>query len=227
MDARTSEIKKQEYWRAKLRRGKASLFISILALVLSAWSFFETVLRQPSFAAYTAPEWQYGRGPGTDDEFLIVPLTIANHGARPGTILFVELTLKNAAGEERRFRSAAVLQESGNRLPFAPISLQGRTAAGSAIVFTPPDAEGDVARRAFIGGNGRYQARFTFCTAYAHAFGPLDGLLMSQPADLLAEFTMSNFRLERLLAGESGKIAAAAFDVPPRAEEACASIKKL
>jgi hypothetical protein len=223
MDTQTADLTRREYRRERLRWGRSSLLISLLALILSAWSFFETTLRQPNFAAYTAPDWQYGRGPGTDDEFLIVPLTIANHGARPGAVLFIELTLKNTTGEERSFLSSAVLQDEKNRLLFAPLSVQGHMAVSSAIVFTPP-AEGEAAiARAFIDGNGRYQARLTFCTAFNRAFGQFDSLLTLQPADLAVELNMRSFRLERLLAGNNEKIGATAFAASPRKDGACAS----
>src|SRR5260370_38716747 len=87
-------VSKVRRYTAALRR--AALFISLVSLAFSGVSLYETVLRQPRLTIFTGCNSQYGQGPGSFDEYFVVPVTGANHGARSGTALPIELTVAKA-----------------------------------------------------------------------------------------------------------------------------------
>src|SRR5258706_8402270 len=90
--------------------------------------------------------------PATPMAVLAVPLTIANGGARDGAVISLQLDVKNpATGQTERFKSAfmADAQYFGSRddvaarlkrpkLPFAPLSVAGRTSLNRTILFFLP-----------------------------------------------------------------------------------------
>jgi hypothetical protein len=61
-----------------------------------ASGLYETILKEPSLQILAGCNWEYGHGPGSYDEFFVVPLTVANHGARAGAVLAIELTASNS-----------------------------------------------------------------------------------------------------------------------------------
>ena len=63
--------------------------VSIIALVFSGYSFYETVLKQASLRFYAPPLVTMYRE-GFRDVFAI-PITISNDGAQRGTVLYFDL----------------------------------------------------------------------------------------------------------------------------------------
>jgi hypothetical protein len=216
MDQIASDLTARDYRREQVRRGRAALALSLISLLLSAWTLFETALRQPTFIPYASGNWRYGRGAGTNDEILIVPLTIDNHGARPGAIVAIEMILTKPGGGERRFVSTGVLHNEKDRALFAPISVQGRSSFTASIIFSS-QAPGDSSQseRALIDAAGRYTARLSFCAAYSRAFGIFDTLLASAPNDLSAEFHLVDFNIARLIAGRLEDVSGTISQAPP------------
>ena len=123
--------------------------VSGLALAASAVSLWETTLKQPQIELYVSENVQYTRDPYGPFEVLAVPVTITNSGARDGTVLSLRLAAKNpATGKSELFKSAymADAQYFGSRddvearlkrpkVPFAPISISGRSAFSGTILF--------------------------------------------------------------------------------------------
>ena len=62
--------------------GKWAIVISLIALVFSAISLYESLLRQPHVTLNTAGTWLYARGEATEE--LSVPLTLTNSGGARG-----------------------------------------------------------------------------------------------------------------------------------------------
>jgi hypothetical protein len=191
------EISKQDYRRERIQRGRLAFLISILSLAFAAWSLFETALRQPIFNAYTGPFWQYGRGADTDDEILIVPMTFANNGARPGAVLSLELTVEKSGQGRREFVASAVVSGERDRALFAPVSVPGRTAYTASVIFTP--RAGGMPVKSVIDAAGSYTARLTVCTTYNKSFGLFDTLLTSPPRDIIASLALQHFDIGQLL----------------------------
>jgi hypothetical protein len=191
------EISKQGYRRERIQRGRLALLISLLSLVFAAWSLFETALRQPIFNVYTGPFWQYGRGADTDDEFLIVPMTFANNGARPGAVLSLELTVEKSGSGRREFLASAVVPGERDRALFAPVSVPGRTAYTASIIFTPRDGAKPI--KSVIDAPGNYTAHLTVCTTYNKSFGLFDTLLTIPAPDIMASLALQHFEIGQLL----------------------------
>jgi hypothetical protein len=189
-------VSKVRWYRAALRRAallislvslalltRASLFISLLSLAFSGVTLYLTVLRQPRLTIFAGCNWQYGRGPGSKNEYFVIPVTVANDGARGDTVLAIELTV--AGGERSKafagnFTIAAFDDKPGQL--FAPIAIAGRSSATASIVFTqrsPPTEP------FLVNEPGRYDARLKVRTAVGSSHGFIDRLFASPPPDEL------------------------------------------
>ena len=72
--------------------GRLATIISALALAFSGYSFYEAVLRAPELAIYVPPRIAYTDPDRPDSPFevFIIPVTLANDGARSGTVLSLD-----------------------------------------------------------------------------------------------------------------------------------------
>ncbi|KUO54115.1 MAG: hypothetical protein APF80_14860 [Alphaproteobacteria bacterium BRH_c36] len=61
-------------------------------MVFSAKSLYHSVLKQPELGVHVSPVVHYTRDANGNFEVFAIPLTIANHGARDGTVLDIDLT---------------------------------------------------------------------------------------------------------------------------------------
>ena len=121
--------------------GRAALAISLIALIFSAISLYETVLKTADVKYYTGSVMHYGRDPITRDNVFAVPLTIVNNGARDAVV--TELTLR--VRDSSQSGAAAVVFRStyigGNpakeKEPFTPISVPGRGSHNNTFLFYP------------------------------------------------------------------------------------------
>jgi hypothetical protein len=216
MDQVVSDRTAQAYRREQLWRARSALLIAIVSLLLSAWSLFETALRQPKFTTYASGNWRYARGSAANEEIFIVPLTIDNHGARPGAILRMEMIVAKPGGGERRFVSTGMVLNEKDRGLFAPISVQGRSSYTASIVFSSQaPADRTQPQRMLIDAAGSYTARLSFCSSYNKAFGLFDTVLASVPNDLIAEINLRDFNAARLDAGRTEDVSGTISQAPP------------
>jgi hypothetical protein len=113
------------------------------AVVVSAYSLWQTSLKRPALRVFVSPVIRYASPyQNSNFEVFAVPLTIHNEGARTGTILALDLVVKNSDRSlSKRFYSADVGQwsveksQKGDFTPFAPIVLAGRTSHTETILF--------------------------------------------------------------------------------------------
>jgi hypothetical protein len=141
--------------------GKATATaISAIALVFSAFSLWETSLKQAALSVYVSDAITYTRDPNNEDgafqaggyEVLAVPVTIANSGARDAAVVSLELDAKNpGTGETARFGAAYTAggeyfapnrgeSSSGRpRTPFAALVVAGRSAWSGTVLFYATD----------------------------------------------------------------------------------------
>jgi hypothetical protein len=129
--------------------GLVATLISAFALLFSGYTFYESVLRAPELAVYVPPRIDYTDPDRPDSPFevFIIPVTLANDGARTGTVLSLDLEVTNKrTGQTKMFHSAQLGSwgEQPTR-PFAPVSLTGRASFSNAVQFFPRVDE-DVAR---------------------------------------------------------------------------------
>jgi hypothetical protein len=134
--------------------GSAAAIISAIALLFSAYSLWETSLKQADLSVYVSGVVSYGRD--TSDitdiqplgglEVLAVPITIANSGARDAAVLSLQLDVKNPkSGLTARFEAtytadAAYFAATGTRRPKTPFSalvIAGRSAWTGTVLFYP------------------------------------------------------------------------------------------
>ena len=114
--------------------GLATL-VSIIALAFSAFSFYETVLKQAMLRFYTPP-LIYMYREGFRDVFAI-PVTISNDGAQRGTILSFDLNVKHlGTGEEMSFQNLHFgASPKGDKRLFTPITVAGRSSFTEVVLF--------------------------------------------------------------------------------------------
>ena len=88
-----------------LRLWLAPMF-SGLALIGSVVSMWETTIKQAEVKLHVSDNIYFTRDPWGSYEVLIIPVTIANRGARDGTVLTLSLDVKNlTTNQSKRFKS--------------------------------------------------------------------------------------------------------------------------
>jgi len=134
--------------------GRAAAIISAIALLFSAYSLWETSLKQADLNVYATGVISYARDTSDDAsiqpsggfEVLAVPVTIANGGARDGAILSLQLDVKNPrTGLTARFdgtyiADAAYFSDTRGKRPKTPFNalvIAGRSAWTGTIIFYP------------------------------------------------------------------------------------------
>jgi hypothetical protein len=132
--------------------GGVTTIVSVAALVFSAYSLWETSLKQADLSVYVTGIVSYGRDvsdnidvqPAGGFEVLALPVTIANGGARDAAILSLQLDVKNPkTGLSARFEGAytaeAAYFAAGPRpkTPFSALVIAGRTAWTGTVLFYP------------------------------------------------------------------------------------------
>ncbi len=121
--------------------GRFATILSAFALLFSGYSFYETVIKSAEFSIFVAPRIAY-TDPNSPDhplEVFILPMTLANDGARTGTVLSIDLTVTNPrTGQSKKFY-AANLGTWGvqPRTPFMPVALLGKDTWSKAVQFIP------------------------------------------------------------------------------------------
>jgi len=122
--------------------GLQATILSALALVISAFSLYESSFKTADIEVYVPPVVQYARDGGGDTELFAVPLTITNAGARTGTVLSMELSVEDVKSKRvKRYYSAflgehQVDADAPNR-SFAPLSIPGHGTFSETVRFYP------------------------------------------------------------------------------------------
>lgn len=134
--------------------GRVAAIVSAIALAFSAYSLWETSLKQADLGVYVTGIVSYGRDlsdgadiqPSGGFEVLAVPVTIANSGARDAAVLSLQLDVENPkTGLTARFEAtytadAAYFATTGAKRPKAPFSalvIAGRSAWTGTMLFYP------------------------------------------------------------------------------------------
>ncbi len=166
--------------------GLLATVISAVALLFSGYTFYESVMRAPELAIYVPPRIDYTDPDRPDSPFevFVIPVTLANDGARTGTVLSIDLEVTNPrSGETKMFHAAQLGAWRAEPLqPFAPVALSGRESFSKAVQFFPRNGE-KVARILDL-EPGNYQFKLTLQTAVA---GGLDFLPAAKIKPLIFE----------------------------------------
>jgi hypothetical protein len=163
--------------------GRLVVAISFVALVFSAISLYETVLRQPRLTLHLSTLMHYARDREGFDAF-ILPLTIANHGARQGGVLSLRLTWEDPETGKRRdylaqaFTNAA---DDARREAIAPIIVPGHGAYSGAILLRANNGTRDFQVRTQF----PYRFRLTTTTEPVEDYGWFDRIWAPRPPSRL------------------------------------------
>jgi hypothetical protein len=143
--------------------------MSLVALMFSGYSLYESALRAPQLSIYVAPRIDYTDPdrPENVREVFILPLTIANDGARGATVLALNLAVVNPRTKQKKMFFAARLGAWGAAplRPFAPVVLAGRATFSQAVQFEPRN--GETVPRILDSEAGKYAFELTVETAAA------------------------------------------------------------
>ena len=199
--AATSVVSRLRRYSAVLKR--AALSISLISLAFSGISLYETVLKQPSLRILAGCNWEYGRGPGSYDEFFVVPVTVTNHGARAGAVLAIELTASKG-GQSKPFIARFTVEnlEDKRRQLFAPLAVSGHDSATASIVFT----QRHMTTPPLVGEDGRFQARVKLTTALDTSYGVIDRMLTRPPPEARFEIRLAEFDIAAVLNGTNASL---------------------
>jgi hypothetical protein len=114
-----------------------------VAVVVSAYSLWQTSLKRSALKVFVAPVIRYASPyQNSNFEAFAIPVTIINEGARTGTVMSMDLAVRSPERNlSKRFYSADLGQwsiekaRSGDFRPFAPIVLPGRSSHSDTILF--------------------------------------------------------------------------------------------
>lgn len=150
----TREVERvaQDAARSARKGGWLTTAVSGMALMASGVSLWESTLKQPDLKVYVTDSLSYTRDPWGGYEVLAIPMTIANGGARDGAVIAMTLDIKTATGKSETFTSAYTVDATyfgatddvsarrrRPKLPFAPLSIAGRSAYSGTVLFYPAE----------------------------------------------------------------------------------------
>ncbi len=214
-----------EIVRGVMGGGLATILVSGLALAFSAVSLYETVLRQPELSVYVPPVIHYTRERG--GEVFAVPVTIANHGARDGVVLSLELeatsntrtkpkVLYSAYSVESEYFERARLQRSATgglvltkerpKTPFAPLSIAGRANYSGTILFFSKNEESPF----LISGPSELKLTLRLNTSFEDS-GWLDRLWAPRTTPASFSVKLQRFNRRVVARGESFELKSASW----------------
>ncbi len=167
---------------------RIAALVSAIALLFSAYSLWDTSLKQPDLRVFVPPVIQYASPyQNTNFEVVAIPVTITNEGARTGTVLSIELAVTDPRSRETKLFYAADLgrwtmerTRTGAYQPFAPLSMAGRSSRTETVLFYTRGEEQKPAQ--IIREPGPYQFKLRLEEAEIDDFGWLDRVWPSKPA---------------------------------------------
>ena len=192
-----------------LRLWLAPMF-SGLALLGSVVSMWETTIKQAEVRLHVSDNIYFTRDPWGSYEVLMIPVTLANRGARDGTVLSLALDVKNlATNESKRFKSTYTADAKwfGSRddvsanlrrpkVPFAPVSVAGRGAFTGTLLFYPADNP----EKKVVASNSKIE--MTLTAGLLSGTGLLDRLLAAAPPPpVTIEAEVAEYRVGILIGG--------------------------
>jgi hypothetical protein len=188
---------------------KASSLFSLIALLFSGYSLWETSLKHSELKVFVAPLVQYASPyQNSNFEVFAIPVTITNEGARSGTIMSMALDVSDGK-RFKRFFSADLGQwtlqklQSGDVRPFVPIPLPGRTSYTDVIQF---QARTDETVMQIVEAAGTFKFNLSLDAVLSEDFGPIDRYWRKDPQPLSFEMILPDLD-QRAFSNGSGTVA--------------------
>lgn len=184
--------------------GHGGLFATLLsgfALLISGLSYYETTLKTAELSVFVPPMIHYARD-GRD--VFNIPLTIANDGARTGTVLTMELDVERIGGpsesmQRRRFHAAYLGEypRGEDKSPgrsFAPLAIPGHSTFTETVRFYPTDDADGV----LVDDKGDFRFTLKLLTARPQDPGLIDQALRSDPEPLVFELNLPYLAIQHI-----------------------------
>lgn len=180
--------------------GLLATILSAVALLISGLSYYETTLKTAELSVYVPPMIHYARD-GRD--VFNVPVTIANDGARTGTVLTMELEVERISEGEgmkkRRFHAAFIGEypRGEDKTPsrsFAPLAIAGHSTFTETVRFYPMDDDDGV----LVSDKGDFRFTLTLLTAKPDQPGMLEQAFRTDPAPLVFELNLPYLAIQHI-----------------------------
>jgi hypothetical protein len=181
------------------RGGWISSAFSAVAVLASCVSVYVSTLQAAQLEAYLPPVFFYTMD--GDGENFTIPVSLANGGARSGTVISMELEVHNPkTNATHRFYSAYIgehpqMQATPNVRQFRPMTILGQTVYSETVRFypvkrPPPEARSDPSYR-LVQGEGDYNFRLKINMASPPEPSLLDWVQgRTQPAPISVQMTL-------------------------------------
>ncbi|HWE17301.1 MAG TPA: hypothetical protein VG758_08980 [Hyphomicrobiaceae bacterium] len=181
------------------RGGWISMAFSGVAVLGSCVSVYFSTLQAAQLEVYLPPVFAYYMD-GEGENFTI-PISLANGGARSGTVVSMELEVHNPKTKvTHRFYSAYLgehpqMQRTTNTRQFVPMTILGNAVHSDTVRFypvtpPPPEARQDPSKR-LVQGEGDYTFRLKINTAVPPDPSLLDRIQgRTQPAPVSVQMTL-------------------------------------
>jgi hypothetical protein len=163
------------------------------AVGFSAFSLWETRLKAPDLRIFVPPVIEYSSPyQNSNFEMIAVPITVANEGARAGTVLVLELAVTDPkTNQTKLFYSANFGRWTMERTrsnayqPFAPMVLSGYSSKTETVQFYTRGEEQKPAQ--IIREVQAYQFTLKLEQAIVQDLGPIDRMLVRGPVSISFE----------------------------------------
>jgi hypothetical protein len=181
------------------RGGWISMAFSGVAVLGSCVSVYFSTLQAAQIEVYLPPVFSYHMD-GEGENFTI-PISLANGGARSGTVVSMELEVHNPkTNATHRFYSAYLgehpqMQRTANVRQFVPMTILGNSVHSDTVRFypvtpPPPEARSDASKR-LVQGEGDYTFRLKINTATPPEPSLLDWIQgRTQPAPVTVQMNL-------------------------------------
>lgn len=201
----SAELAREASSHGKARSGGAIDFVtklvSAIALIFSGISLYQTVIKRPNLHLYVPETLSYTRDPAGNHEVFILPVTIANSGARDGIVSSLRLKVRNKdTGVENTYSASYIAradyfaakptndstQLHRPKEPFAPLAIAGRSGFGGTLLFYPRKTT----KERVLTGKGNYELTLSLKSHVTESFGSFDKLWSSKAKPL--QFSVSS-----------------------------------
>jgi hypothetical protein len=171
--------------------GLHATILSAVALVLSAFSLYESTFKTADLEIFVPPVIHYARDNDGSVELFAIPITVTNAGARTGTVLSMQLDVEDIKTHKTKRYYSAYLGEhqvnpSATNRSFAPLSIAGRETFTQTVRFYPA---GEALPR-LIEDAGDFRFTVTLLTAEPSQPDLVDRYLRRPPAPVRFQRTL-------------------------------------